>query len=97
MWPTGRFPMLEKIVRDAICYVLAPEHIVFERRTTELTIAIMQLIASKRGLAALLRRGIQNFLGHEYVIAKPIGKIDYGRNFPRREPQRPCSVHVPLI
>ncbi len=59
---------------DLIRYVLAPEHIVFERRTTELTIAIMQLVASRRGPSALPSWGIQNYLGHGYVIAKPIKK-----------------------
>jgi LysR family transcriptional regulator, regulator for metE and metH len=67
------YPVPENRI-DLIRHVLAPEHIVFERRTAELTIAIMQLVASRRGLAALPSWGLQNYLEHEYVIAKPIGK-----------------------
>lgn len=48
-------------------------HIQVERRTAELTIAIMQLVASRRGLAALPSWGIQNYVTHGYVIAKSIG------------------------
>ena len=54
--------------------VLTPAHIQYNRRTAELTIAIMQLVASRRGIAALPSWGIQSYVEHEYVIAKPIGK-----------------------
>jgi LysR family transcriptional regulator for metE and metH len=67
------YPVPEQRI-DLIRHVLAPEHIVFERRTAELTIAIMQLVASRRGLAALPSWGLQNYVEYEYVIAKPIGK-----------------------
>lgn len=59
---------------DLIRQVLQPANIEFSRRTAELTIAIMQLVASRRGLAALPNWGIQSYVEHEYVIAKPIGK-----------------------
>ena len=59
---------------DVIRQVLTPEHIQYNRRTAELTIAIMQLVASRRGIAALPSWGIQSYVDHEYVIAKPIGK-----------------------
>lgn len=59
---------------DVIRQVLTPEHIQYHRRTAELTIAIMQLVASRRGIAALPSWGIQSYVEHEYVIAKPIGK-----------------------
>lgn len=58
---------------DVIKQVLKPAEIQFNRRTTELTIAIMQLVASRRGLAALPSWGIQSYIEHDYVIAKPIG------------------------
>lgn len=58
---------------DVIRQVLKPAEIQFNRRTAELTIAIMQLVASRRGLAALPSWGIQSYVDHEYVIAKPIG------------------------
>lgn len=67
------YPVPEERI-DLIRYVLQPENIQVERRTAELTIAIIQLVASRRGIAALPSWGIQSYLEHEYVIAKPIGK-----------------------
>jgi LysR family transcriptional regulator for metE and metH len=58
---------------DLIRQVLQPAHINFSRRTAELTIAIMQLVASRRGVAALPSWGIQSYVEHNYVLAKPIG------------------------
>ena len=58
---------------DVIKQVLKPADIHFNRRTAELTIAIMQLVASRRGLAALPSWGIQSYVEHDYVLAKPIG------------------------
>lgn len=66
------YPVPEERI-DVIRQVLNPAHIQFNRRTAELTIAIMQLVASRRGLAALPSWGIQSYVEHEYVIAKPIG------------------------
>lgn len=59
---------------DVIQQVLAPADIHYQRRTAELTIAIMQLVASRRGIAALPNWGIRSYVEHEYVIAKSIGK-----------------------
>jgi LysR family transcriptional regulator, regulator for metE and metH len=59
---------------DLIRYVLKPAGIRVERRTTELTIAILQLVASRRGVAALPSWGISNYLRYGYVIARRIGK-----------------------
>ncbi len=59
---------------DLIRYVLKPAHIHPQRRTTELTIAILQLVASRRGVAALPSWGISNYLRYGYVIARRIGK-----------------------
>lgn len=58
---------------DVISKLLKPANIQFNRRTVELTIAIMQLVASRRGLAALPNWGIQSYVEHDYVISKPIG------------------------
>lgn len=65
------YPVPEQRI-DLIRQLLAPAGIHFERRTAELTIAIMQLVASRRGLGALPSWGIQSYLEHQYVIAKPI-------------------------
>lgn len=59
---------------DVIQQVLAPANIHYKRRTAELTIAIMQLVASRRGIAALPNWGIRSYVDHAYVIAKSIGK-----------------------
>lgn len=66
------YPVPEERI-DVIRQVLKPAHIEFNRRTAELTIAIMQLVASRRGLAALPSWGIQSYVDHDYVISKPIG------------------------
>lgn len=59
---------------DVIQQLLSPAQIPFQRRTAELTIAIMQLVASRRGVAALPNWGIRSYVDHDYVIAKSIGK-----------------------
>jgi LysR family transcriptional regulator for metE and metH len=58
---------------DLIREVLEPGGIAFKRRTAELTIAIMQLVASRRGVAALPNWGVKNYVDHDYVLAKPVG------------------------
>ncbi len=58
---------------DLIREVLEPAGIQLERRTAELTIAIMQLVASRRGIAALPNWGAKNYVDHDYVIAKRVG------------------------
>jgi len=59
---------------DLIRYVLKPAGVSPKRRTTELTIAMVQLVASRRGVAALPSWGISNYLLYGYVIARRIGK-----------------------
>lgn len=59
---------------DLVREILAPKGIKLPRRTAELTIAIMQLVASKRGIAALPNWGIKNYVEHDYIRAKRIGK-----------------------
>jgi len=59
---------------DLIRYVLKPAGVHPKRRTTELTIAVMQLVASRRGVAALPSWGISNYLRYGYVIGRRIGK-----------------------
>ena len=67
------YPVPEERI-DVIRQVLKPADIQFNRRTAELTIAIMQLVASRRGLATLPSWGIQSYVEHEYVLQKHIGK-----------------------
>jgi len=49
---------------------VAPAH----RRTTELTVAMLQLVASGRGIAALPLWAVQGYLDRGYVTARPVGK-----------------------
>ncbi|MEX2579201.1 MAG: LysR family transcriptional regulator [Verrucomicrobiales bacterium] len=59
---------------DLVRQVLGPAKVDPERRTATLTEAILQLVASDRGLAALPAWAIQRYLDREYVIGKPITK-----------------------
>ena len=58
---------------DLVREVLAPAKINPARRTAELTVAIVQLVASRRGVAALPSWGLQSYLEHDYVQAVRIG------------------------
>jgi LysR family transcriptional regulator for metE and metH len=58
---------------DLISKVLKPAGIRLPRRTAELTVAILQLVASRRGIAALPSWGLKNYVEHDYVIARRIG------------------------
>jgi LysR family transcriptional regulator for metE and metH len=59
---------------DLIREILAPAGLRLERRTAELTVAVLQLVASRRGIAALPNWGVKNYVEHEYVLAKHIGR-----------------------
>lgn len=58
---------------DLIRQVLQPAGIRLQRRTAELTVAILQLVASRRGIAALPNWGVKSYVDHDYVTAKRIG------------------------
>lgn len=59
---------------DLVRRVLAPAGIAPERRSTTLTEAILQLVASGRGVAALPAWAIQTYLDRNYVLSRPIGR-----------------------
>ena len=59
---------------DLIRRVLAPAKIKPARREAQLTVAILQLVASRRGLAALPAWAVEPYLQRGYVAARPIGK-----------------------
>jgi len=59
---------------DLIRQVLKPAGIRPQRRTAELTVAILQLVASRRGIAALPNWGLKNYTDYEYILARRIGK-----------------------
>lgn len=66
------YPVPEKRI-DLIREVLAPAGIRLKRRTAELTVAILQLVASRRGIAALPNWGVRSYVEHDYVAARRIG------------------------
>ncbi|MES2933479.1 MAG: LysR family transcriptional regulator [Pseudomonadota bacterium] len=57
---------------DVVRQVLKPAGINPPRRTTELTVAMLQLVASRRGIATLPIWAAQNYLKRDYVLAKRI-------------------------
>lgn len=57
---------------DLLRKVLHPAGINLNRRTSELTIAIIQLVASKRGVAALPYWAVKPYLERGYVVARKI-------------------------
>jgi len=59
---------------DVIREVLKPAGIEPVRRTTELTVAILQLVASMRGIAAMPGWAVQPYLDKDYVASRPIRK-----------------------
>ncbi len=58
---------------DLIRRVLNPAGIKPARREAQLTVAILQLVASRRGLAALPAWAVAPYLERGYIAARPIG------------------------
>lgn len=67
------YPVPDRML-DLVRRVLAPAGINPPRRTAELTVAILQLVASRRDIAALPRWAVQSYLERGYVAARPIGR-----------------------
>ena len=57
---------------DVVRQVLKPAGVKAARRTTELTVAMLQLVASRRGIATLPIWAAQNYLNRDYVMSKRI-------------------------
>jgi LysR family transcriptional regulator for metE and metH len=57
-----------------IMRVLAPAGVNPQRRTSELTVAILQLVASRRGIAVLPSWSVQPYVDRGYVSTRPVGK-----------------------
>lgn len=67
------YPVPDEML-DLMRQVLTPAGIApRERRTTELTIALLQLVASGRGIAALPWWAVSSYLERGYVQSRPIG------------------------
>lgn len=59
---------------DVLKHFLKPKGINPKRRTAELTVAILQLVASRRGIAALPRWAVHTYLSIGYVLGKRLGR-----------------------
>lgn len=59
---------------DVVRNFLRPKGVIPKRRTAELTVAILQLVASQRGIAALPQWAVQSYLNSRYVVDKRLGK-----------------------
>lgn len=66
------YPVPDRML-DVVRRVLKPAGVDPPRRTAELTVAILQLVASRRGIAALPRWAVQSYIDRGYVAALPIG------------------------
>lgn len=58
---------------DLLRKVLTPRGIKPQRRTSELTIAVVQLVASRRGIAALPYWAVMPYVEKNYVVSRRIG------------------------
>jgi LysR family transcriptional regulator for metE and metH len=58
---------------DVMKHCLTPANVNPKRRTAELTVAILQLVASGRGIAALPAWTVGNYIDRGYVVSRPIG------------------------
>lgn len=80
---------------DLLRQVLKPAGIAPKRRTTELTVAILQLVASRRGIAALPGWAVQNYVEKGYIDARPIGADGlYGELYAAVAPARASSAYM---
>jgi LysR family transcriptional regulator for metE and metH len=58
---------------DVVRMVLRPAGVAPPRRTTELTVGMLQLVASNRGIAALPLWAVKSYLDRSYVASQRIG------------------------
>ena len=65
------YPVPDEML-DVVRQVLKPAGVQPERRTTELTVAMLQLVASRRGIATLPVWAAQNYLNRDYVLARGV-------------------------
>ncbi len=65
------YPVPDEML-DVMKHCLIPAGINPRRRTAELTVAILQLVASGRGIAALPSWTVGNYIERGYVVSRPI-------------------------
>jgi LysR family transcriptional regulator for metE and metH len=67
------YPVPDEML-DVMKHRLTPAGINPKRRTAELTVAILQLVASGRGIAALPSWTVGNYIERGYVVSRPVGQ-----------------------
>src|SRR5208337_379862 len=67
------YPVPDEML-DVMKHCLMAAGINPKRRTAELTVAILQLVASGRGIAALPSWTVGNYIERGYVVSRPIGQ-----------------------
>jgi LysR family transcriptional regulator for metE and metH len=67
------YPVPDEML-DVMKHCLLPAQVNPRRRTAELTVAILQLVASGRGIAALPAWTVGNYIDRGYVVSRPIGR-----------------------
>jgi LysR family transcriptional regulator, regulator for metE and metH len=67
------YPVPDEML-DLVRRVLRPAGVTPPRRTSELTVAMLQLVASGRGLAALPLWAVKSYLDRGYVASHRIGE-----------------------
>ena len=67
------YPVPDEML-DLVRRVLQPARVTPPRRTTELTVAMLQLVASGRGIAALPLWAVKGYLDRGYVSSRSIGE-----------------------
>lgn len=68
------YPVPDEML-DIVRQVLKPAGVApGQRRTTELTVAMLQLVASGRGIATLPLWAVQSYLDRNYITARPVGR-----------------------
>jgi LysR family transcriptional regulator for metE and metH len=67
------YPVPDEML-DVMKHLLIPAGINPRRRTAELTVAILQLVASGRGIAALPAWTVGNYIERGYVVSRPMSR-----------------------
>lgn len=67
------YPVADELL-DVMKHCLLPAGVHPRRRTAELTVAILQLVASGRGISALPAWTVGNYIARGYVVSRPIGR-----------------------
>ena len=88
--PLITYPVPDEML-DLVRHVLRPAGVSPPRRTTELTVAMLQLVASGRGLAALPRWAVAGYLERGYVAGQRIGPDGLTGRLYAVVPRRPLA------